>query len=56
MTEWAVLHRNRIIKIVTTTKTAKQIKADYPPDYEVKDLYQLPADVQEAYQYWRERP
>lgn len=56
MNTWAVLHHNRIVGVVTTAKTAAQIKRDYPPDYRVADLYSLPTDVQEAYEYWSQRP
>ena len=52
---WALLKDGKIVNTVTTTLSKRYMQERYP-DYLVADLYNLPRDVQEAYQYWNERP
>lgn len=55
MNQWALMHRGRIVNIVTTELTKTQVQEKHP-SYHVADLDTLPTDVLEAYQYWHERP
>lgn len=53
--EWALVKNGNIARVITTAMGASQVQKNYP-DHEVVDIYSLPPDVQERYQYWRERP
>lgn len=55
MNEWALVKNGNIVRVITTAMGASQMQKNYP-DHEVVDIYSLPPDVQERYQYWRERP
>lgn len=55
MHTWALLKSGKIVNTVTTNSGIRHMQAHYP-DYEVADIYTLPTDVQQAYQYWNERP
>jgi hypothetical protein len=55
MTEWALLREGRIINVVTTSATITTVR-EWHPNYQVRDLYSLPAEVQRAYRYWDDRP
>ena len=55
MNTWALLLNDRIVNTVTTEHNVEQVRDTFP-GYEVRDIYTLPRNVQEAYQYWNERP
>jgi hypothetical protein len=55
MNEWALLKGGRIVNVVMTSRVLSEVQRMYP-DYEVANLYSLPAPVQQAYPYWNERP
>jgi hypothetical protein len=52
MTEWALMHRGRVVNVVTTNKTKDEVQ-DGHPTYTVTDLHSLPDDVVRR---WNERP
>lgn len=55
MNQWALMHRGRIVNVVTTEQTKDQVQ-DRHPTYHVQALDSLPTKVLEDYQYWNERP
>ena len=55
MNTWALLKNGKIVNTITTSSGIKHMQEHYP-DFEIKDIYSLPSNVQEAYQYWNERP
>lgn len=55
MNQWALMHRGRIVNVVTTGKTKAQVQEQHPT-FHVEDLHSLPAKVREDYQYWSQRP
>lgn len=55
MNTWALLKEGRIVNTVTSV-SGKGVVQKMFPEYEVADIYSLPPNVQEAYQYWNERP
>lgn len=55
MREWALLKGGAIVNVVTTSAAKSEVEKLHP-DYQVADLYSLPSNVQENYQYWNERP
>lgn len=55
MNEWALLKNGHIVNVILTSRVQSEVQRMYP-GYEVANLYELPASVQQAYQYWAERP
>lgn len=55
MNEWALMHRGRIVNVVTTSETREQVE-DRHPTYTVADLHSLPTKTLEAYEFWHGRP
>lgn len=55
MNQWALLSNNAIVRVVTTNLSKSEIEQQNP-DYKVVDLWALPPNVQESYQFWNERP
>ena len=55
MNEWALLKEGRVVNVVMTNMCKSHMQKKYP-DFEVADIYRLPAHVQEGYRYWNERP
>jgi hypothetical protein len=52
MNEWALLHRGKIVNVVTTELTKEQVQEQHPT-YHVVDLHSLPPEAKEA--YWSKR-
>ncbi len=55
MSEWAILKNGEIVDVVTTGLSRSEMQRKYP-NYQIEDIYGLPSDVQQRYQYWDERP
>lgn len=55
MNEWALLKNGQITDVITTVSTRSEIQRQYP-DFQVADIYSLPAHVQKQYRYWFDRP
>jgi hypothetical protein len=55
MKEWALMHRGKIVNVVTTNESKDSVQQHHPT-YEVVDLYSLPTNVLERYEFWRNRP
>ena len=55
MNQFALLSNGAITNVVATNRTKAEVEKLHP-DYQVADLWALPSNVQEAYQFWNERP
>jgi len=55
MHTWALMKNGRVCNTVTTLMPLDQVK-EFWPDYEVKELFSLPANVLDDYEFWNERP
>jgi hypothetical protein len=55
MPEYALMRDGLVHKVVTTTGTESDVRRSHP-DYQVKDVRDIPTNVLERYEYWSERP
>jgi hypothetical protein len=55
MREYALIRAGEIVNVVMTAGPIAAVQESYP-DFQVRDLYALPADVQKRYRFWDERP
>jgi hypothetical protein len=53
--EIALLKDGRIVNVVTTSASKIALQERWP-EYEVRDLEDVPMHVRSNYQYWSERP
>lgn len=55
MNQWALISNGAVVSVVTTNRTKREVEKLHP-EYTVADLWSLPSNVQESYQFWNERP